>query len=86
MTKMENIRGGGDLLESLSRKLANPLAIIAGNAQFLLMTVKNSSSSVIRRLKAIDKEASNIIAMIDNYQIESNTEKEPNVGPGGEYS
>ncbi|UCC78315.1 MAG: GAF domain-containing protein [Candidatus Zixiibacteriota bacterium] len=85
MTKMENIRGGGDLLESLSKKLANPLAIIAGNAQFLLMTMKNSSSSVIRRLKAIDKEASNIIALTDNCRTESNAEKEYDVGPDGEY-
>lgn len=85
MVKMENIRGGGDLLDSLSKKLANPLAIIAGNAQFLLMTMKNSSGSVIRRLKAIDKEASNIIALTSNLRMESNTEGRFDVGPDSEF-
>lgn len=85
MVKMESIRGGGDLLDSLSKKLANPLAIIAGNAQFLLMTMKNSSGSVIRRLKAIDKEASNIISLTSNFRTESNTEGRFDAGPGSEY-
>jgi signal transduction protein with GAF and PtsI domain len=67
MTKLESVRGTGNISESLNKQIANPLAIIAGNAQFLLMTMKNSSSSVIRRLKAIDNEASNIIALMDQY-------------------
>lgn len=49
------------LSDTSGTKLANSLAIIAGNAQFLLMTMKNSSNSVVRRLKAINKEAANIM-------------------------
>jgi len=85
MTKMENIRGAGDLSESLCKQIANPLAIIAGNAQFLLMTMKNSSSSVIRRLKAIDKEASNIIALTDQCVSGSYTDKELPIGSEDNY-
>jgi transcriptional regulator with GAF, ATPase, and Fis domain len=49
-------------------KINNPLAIIAGNAQFLIMTMKNPGSSVIKRLKAIDMEASNIMTLINNMR------------------
>lgn len=42
----------------LHKKINNPLSIITGNAQFLLMTLKNSPPSVIKRLQAIDKETS----------------------------
>jgi GAF domain-containing protein len=52
-----------DFMKALNDKLSNPLAIIAGNAQFLLMTMKNPGSSVLKRLKAIDREAANMIAM-----------------------
>ena len=54
---------GEDLANTLNQRITNPLAIIAGNAQFLMMTMKGSGPSVIKRLKAIDKEASNIMAM-----------------------
>jgi len=60
-------KGGPDGPDSdssvLGWKIANSLAIISGNAQFLSMTMKNSGSSVMKRLKAIDKEAANIIAV-----------------------
>ena len=82
MAKLESIRGTGDISESLNKQIANPLAIIAGNAQFLLMTMKNSSSSVIRRLKAIDKEASNIIALMDQRM---STHNEFPIEPGDDY-
>jgi transcriptional regulator with GAF, ATPase, and Fis domain len=52
-----------DFRKALNDRLSNPLAIIAGNAQFLLMTMKNPGSSVLKRLKAIDREAANMIAM-----------------------
>jgi transcriptional regulator with GAF, ATPase, and Fis domain len=76
MTRIEGIQGAGDISESMSKKITNPLAIIAGNAQFLLMTMKNSSSSVIRRLKAIDKEASTIIEITNNYMSKPNSDNE----------
>lgn len=50
-------------LVSINQRITNPLAIIAGNAQFLMMTMKSSGPSVLKRLKAIDKEASNIMAL-----------------------
>jgi transcriptional regulator with GAF, ATPase, and Fis domain len=85
MSKMESTGGNANFIESLSRKIANPLAIIAGNAQFLLMTMKNSSSSVIRRLKAIDKEASNIIALTNNNRPGSYAERENGVESDVDY-
>jgi len=51
----------------LGQKLNNPLAIIAGNAQFLLMTMKNSDGSVIKRLKAIDNEATSLISLAEQF-------------------
>ncbi len=68
MTKIESVNSTGHVPESLNNKIGNPLAIIAGNAQFLLMTMKNSNSSTIRRLKAIDKEAANIMAITNQKQ------------------
>lgn len=85
MTRIESIQGSGDLSESLSRKITNPLAIIAGNAQFLLMTMKNSSSSVIRRLKAIDKEASTIIEIARHYKSNSDSDDERSGGSGDPF-
>ncbi len=67
MSKMEQIKAGGNLADTLNQQISNPLAIIAGNAQFLLMTMKNSNSSVLRRLKAIDKEASNILSIAQQF-------------------
>jgi transcriptional regulator with GAF, ATPase, and Fis domain len=52
---------------SLSQKLSNPLAIISGNAQFLIMTLKTTNPSIIKRLKAIDKEAGNIADLSRNF-------------------
>ncbi len=54
---------GETIADSINQRISNPLAIIAGNAQFLMMTMKGSDSSVLKRLKAIDKEASNIMAV-----------------------
>jgi transcriptional regulator with GAF, ATPase, and Fis domain len=50
----------GGLGTSFYQKLSNPLAIISGNAQFLIMTLKAANPSVLKRLKAIDKEAGTI--------------------------
>lgn len=54
---------GDDLASAINRRITNPLAIISGNAQFLMMTMKASGPSVLKRLKAIDKEATSIMAM-----------------------
>jgi transcriptional regulator with GAF, ATPase, and Fis domain len=84
MSKIEGIHGAGNISETLSKKIGNPLAIIAGNAQFLLMTMKNSSSSVMRRLKAIDKEASTISNLIDiagKYEPRAHSESEDSGRP-----
>ncbi len=52
-----------ELEASLYQKISNPLAIISGNAQFLIMTLKNANPSVLKRLRAIDKEAGSIAAV-----------------------
>lgn len=59
--EVENYRPTAETSISLAREINNPLAIIAGNAQFLLMTMKNPGNSVLKRLKAIDTEASNLM-------------------------
>ena len=63
-------QASGDFATALNNSITNPLAIIAGNAQFLLMTMKGSDASVLRRLKAIDKEASNILSMTQKMTAE----------------
>jgi transcriptional regulator with GAF, ATPase, and Fis domain len=72
---LEKAKGNSDLVTIWSQKINNPLAIIAGNAQFLLMTMKNSSGSVVKRLKAIDHEASNIISITEQV---FNSQNSPN--------
>lgn len=57
-----------DLMRALNDRLKNPLAIITGNAQFLLMTMKNPGGSVLKRLKAIDREATGMIAMTEGIE------------------
>lgn len=76
MAKLENTQSSGNISDHFQRQVANPLAIIAGNAQFLLMTMKNSPASVIRRLKAIDREASNISALASSIITGSESETE----------
>lgn len=69
-----------DIMRSFNDRLKNPLAIIAGNAQFLLMTMKNPGSSVLKRLKAIDREAANMVAMTEGTEstpIPAPVEQEP---------
>lgn len=60
---LEKSGSSEDFIKALHEKLSNPLAIIAGNAQFLLMTMKNPGTSVLKRLKAIDREAANMMAL-----------------------
>jgi signal transduction histidine kinase len=64
--KSEKVQFSGDLGASLFQKLSNPLAIISGNAQFLIMTLKTTNPSIIKRLKAIDKEAGSIADISQN--------------------
>ncbi len=59
--EVENYQPNAETSLSLAREINNPLAIIAGNAQFLIMTMKNPGNSVLKRLKAIDTEASNLM-------------------------
>ena len=68
LVEFEKLHSSGEVAEALNKKIKNPLAIIAGNAQFLLMTMKNPGSSVLKRLKAIDREACNVIEMTKSLQ------------------
>ncbi len=61
--KAEKNRLSGDSSTLLYKKINNSLAIISGNAQFLLMTLKNGNPSVLKRLRAIDREAGIIAAL-----------------------
>ena len=54
------IPNAGNLGAGFVEKISNPLAIIMGNAQFLMMTFKSTNPSAAKRLKAIDREAANI--------------------------
>lgn len=63
-----NFRPVGDTTKIIAEKFYNPLSIIAGNAQFLLMTMKNPGGSVLKRLKAIDTEAANLMALAGRMQ------------------
>ena len=65
-TESEQFLSFESLASVLRKKINNPLAIITGNAQFLLMTLKNSPSSVIKRLQAIDKETSVIATFVES--------------------
>jgi transcriptional regulator with GAF, ATPase, and Fis domain len=51
---------------NFAQKISNPLAIISGNAQFLLMSLKSGNSSTLKRLKAIESEAANIQEIVRN--------------------
>lgn len=68
LAEFEKIHSSGEVADALNKKIKNPLAIIAGNAQFLLMTMKNPGNSVLNRLKAIDREVCNVIEMTKSLQ------------------
>ncbi len=68
LLSVQQVQNTNELVVTLNQKINNPLAIIAGNAQFLLMTMKNSSGSVLKRLKAIDKEAANILTITEQLR------------------
>ena len=56
---------------SFTQKISNPLAIISGNAQFLLMSLKSSNTSTLKRLKAIEIEAVHIQEIVkDTYNVQ----------------
>jgi signal transduction protein with GAF and PtsI domain len=75
ISREDGVQRGNDASEALGTRLANSLAIIAGNAQFLLMTMKNSSNSVIRRLKAINKEAADIMEITSRRGTGQNADR-----------
>ncbi len=68
LVEFEKLHSSGEVADALNKKIKNPLAIIAGNAQFLLMTMKNPGNSVLNRLKAIDREVCNVIEMTKSLQ------------------
>lgn len=68
LAEFEKLHSSGEVADALNKKIKNPLAIIAGNAQFLLMTMKNPGNSVLNRLKAIDREVCNVIEMTKSLQ------------------
>ena len=68
LIELEKKQTAAEMAATLNHEINNPLAIIAGNAQFLLMTMKNSNPSIIKRLKAIDKEASVIAQITEKFR------------------
>lgn len=68
LIELEKKQTAADIAVTLNHEINNPLAIIAGNAQFLLMTMKNSSPSIIKRLKAIDEGALTIAQITEKFR------------------
>lgn len=68
LIQLEKKQTVADMAATLNHEINNPLAIIAGNAQFLLMTMKNANPSIVKRLKAIDKEASAIAQITERFR------------------
>jgi GAF domain-containing protein len=68
LVELEKKQTAAEMAATLNHEINNPLAIIAGNAQFLLMTMKSSNPSIIKRLKAIDKEASVIAQITERFR------------------
>jgi GAF domain-containing protein len=68
LVELEKKQVASSMVATLNHEINNPLAIIAGNAQFLLMTMKNSHPSILKRLKAIDKEAQVIAAITEKFR------------------
>ncbi len=68
LVELEKKQTAAEMAATLNHEINNPLAIIAGNAQFLLMTMKNSNPSIIKRLKAIDKEAASIAQITERFR------------------
>jgi len=68
LIELEKKQTAAEMAATLNHEINNPLAIIAGNAQFLLMTMKNSNPSIVKRLKAIDKEASVIAQITEKFR------------------
>jgi len=68
LIELERKQTAVEMAATLNHEINNPLAIIAGNAQFLLMTMKSSNPSIIKRLKAIDKEAAAIAQITEKFK------------------
>jgi signal transduction histidine kinase len=68
LVELEKKQIASSMVATLNHEINNPLAIIAGNAQFLLMTMKNSHPSIVKRLKAIDKEAQVIAQITERFR------------------
>ena len=68
LVELEKRQTATQMAATLNHEINNPLAIIAGNAQFLIMTMKNSNPSILKRLKAIDKEAGIIAQITEKFR------------------
>jgi GAF domain-containing protein len=68
LIELEKKQTEADIAVTLNHEISTPLAIIAGNAQFLLMTMKNSNPSIIKRLKAIDESALAIAQITEKFR------------------
>ena len=68
LVELEKRQITAQMAATLNHEINNPLAIIAGNAQFLIMTIKNSNPSILKRLKAIDKEAGIIARITEKFR------------------
>lgn len=68
LIELEKRQTATQMAATLNHEINNPLAIIAGNAQFLIMTMKNSNPSILKRLKAIDKEAGIIAQITEKFR------------------
>ncbi len=58
-----------DTYSIINDEISNWLAIIAGNAQFLIMTMKNSHPSILKRLRAIDEAATSIVQLSEKCRF-----------------
>ncbi len=67
-SELERKQTQADSYFVINDEISNLLAIIAGNAQFLIMTMKNSHPSILKRLRAIDDAATSIAQMNERAQ------------------
>jgi len=65
LNELERRQASADTYSIINDDISNWLAIIAGNAQFLIMTMKNSHPSILKRLRAIDEAATSIVQLSD---------------------
>lgn len=70
LIELEKVKVNAETFSSINKEISNWLAIIAGNAQFLIMTMKNSHPSITKRLMAIDEAASSIAQISEKIGLD----------------